>query len=399
MDGLALALGGGGSKGAFQIGAWQAFRELGLTFDAIAGTSIGSINAALMVCDDYDAAAQMWENLKMEQCLELSENQQVRSTDLLSIKNAEILFRELIKQRSLNTDPLRALLSLYIDEACLRRSKVDYGLMTAQMPSLKAQPFWIAEIAEGQLVDYIMASAGLPGLKKVTIEGQRFIDGGFAENVPISMLRDRGFRRIVAIDLSEHAVIRSPLLDNIELTYIHDRQDLGATLDTTPEIISRNRRLGYLDALKAFGRLLGDFYAFAPEDYRELMHRFGAVNVRGLEQAAIAYDIDRLPIYSAGSFVSLIREKRREFELDYARRRQAMQVDHKIRAIMGGRLKVLDMMPPMRLAFLMEMTAKARQGGRLQKIPMHLFSSIDLAAQALQTLDSQNELESGHAQT
>ena len=346
MDGLALALGGGGSKGAFQIGAWQAFRELGLTFDAIAGTSIGSINAALMACDDFDGAARMWENLKMEQCLELSENQQVRSTELLSIKNAEILFRELIKQRSLNTDPLRALLGQYIDETGLRRSKVDYGLMTAQLPSLKAQPFWIGEIAEGQLVDYIMASAGLPGLKKVTIEGQRFIDGGFAENVPISMLRDRGFRRIVAIDLSEHAVMRSPLLDNIELTYIHDRQDLGATLDTTPAIISRNRRLGYLDTLKAFGRLQGDFYAFEPEDHRELTHRFGAVNVRGLEQAAIAYDIDRLPVYSAESFVSLIREKRREFELDYARLRQAMQVDHKIRAIMGGRLKVLDMMPP-----------------------------------------------------
>lgn len=51
-----LALGGGGSKGAFEMEAWQAVRELGLEFDLIAGTSIESINAAFMVSDDYEVA-------------------------------------------------------------------------------------------------------------------------------------------------------------------------------------------------------------------------------------------------------------------------------------------------------------------------------------------------------
>jgi NTE family protein len=60
-DRIGLALGGGGSKGAYQLGAWQAFREEGLRFSAIAGTSIGSVNGAFMAIDDYDGACEMWE--------------------------------------------------------------------------------------------------------------------------------------------------------------------------------------------------------------------------------------------------------------------------------------------------------------------------------------------------
>ncbi|HAL74842.1 MAG TPA: hypothetical protein DCM45_07135, partial [Clostridiales bacterium] len=228
---------------------------------------------------------------------------------------------------------------------------------------------------------------GLPGLKKVKIDGQRFADGGLAENVPLTMLRDRGYRRIVAIDLGEHVVLKSPLLDNLQLTYIHDRQDLGAMLDISPEVLQHNRRLGYLDTMKTFGRLQGDFYTFDLSEHHRLVQRFGAENLRGLEQAAEAYGIDRLPIYTADTFIDLIRERRQSFEEDYQHLREALQVDHKIRSIMSGRLKMLDMIPPMRLAFLMEMTAKARNSGRLQRLPMHLLGQFDLAVQALQALD------------
>ena len=44
----AIALAGGGTKGAYQVGAWKAMRELGIPFDIVTGTSIGSVTAALM---------------------------------------------------------------------------------------------------------------------------------------------------------------------------------------------------------------------------------------------------------------------------------------------------------------------------------------------------------------
>ena len=54
MNSYGLVLAGGGAKGAYQIGAWKALKEMGITFNAIAGTSIGSINGALIAADDYD---------------------------------------------------------------------------------------------------------------------------------------------------------------------------------------------------------------------------------------------------------------------------------------------------------------------------------------------------------
>lgn len=53
----AIALAGGGTKGAYQVGAWKAMRELGIPFDIVTGTSIGSVTAALMVQGDFDRAA------------------------------------------------------------------------------------------------------------------------------------------------------------------------------------------------------------------------------------------------------------------------------------------------------------------------------------------------------
>lgn len=36
-----LVLGGGGSRGAYEIGVWQALRELGIGIDVVTGTSVG----------------------------------------------------------------------------------------------------------------------------------------------------------------------------------------------------------------------------------------------------------------------------------------------------------------------------------------------------------------------
>ena len=56
-----LVLAGGGAKGAYQIGAWKALVDMGITFDAIAGTSIGSINGALIAAGDFEKAHEISE--------------------------------------------------------------------------------------------------------------------------------------------------------------------------------------------------------------------------------------------------------------------------------------------------------------------------------------------------
>ena len=65
----AIALAGGGTKGAYQVGAWKAMRELGIPFDIVTGTSIGSVTAALMVQDDFDRAWELWTHITEEQIM------------------------------------------------------------------------------------------------------------------------------------------------------------------------------------------------------------------------------------------------------------------------------------------------------------------------------------------
>lgn len=61
----ALLLGGGGAKGAFQIGAWQALAEAGMLTDirAAAGCSVGALNAVLFALGDWTFARTMWEQI------------------------------------------------------------------------------------------------------------------------------------------------------------------------------------------------------------------------------------------------------------------------------------------------------------------------------------------------
>ncbi len=389
-QGLGLALGGGGSKGAFEIGAWKAFRELGLRFDMVAGTSIGAINGGFVAMDAFEAAEEMWDNLRLDQCLAFDAPYPLKSSDLLNLKNMRTLAREMVTRHRLNTQPLRELIARYLPEDRIRKGPIRYGLMTVLMRSLTPQPRWIEEIPEHRLLDYIMASAGLPGLAPVEIEGRRFLDGGFAEVLPLSMLRAQGCRRIVAVELSPKAQLRGPVIDNLQLTLVHDPEDLGGMFDLRPATLARNRRLGYLDAMKAFGRLQGERYTFDNAAYRALLARFGHEHLAGLEQAAAAYDMDRLPIHTAETFLDTLQACRQEAQAAYEAKREALKIEEKTEAVWSGRLPSLKMLPPMRLSFLLELTAKARTAGNRFHIPTQLFRNLELAADALRALDEED---------
>ena len=55
----ALVFSGGGSRGSYEIGVWQALEEAGLRFHMCFGTSIGAINAALFLQGDRALAARL----------------------------------------------------------------------------------------------------------------------------------------------------------------------------------------------------------------------------------------------------------------------------------------------------------------------------------------------------
>ena len=162
----AIALAGGGTKGAYQVGAWKAMRELGIPFDIVTGTSIGSVTAALMVQGDFDRAWELWTHITEEQImLERADATPHEKRELAALaEHPEQLIARVkdwadLNRRTADITPYRALVHQYLDEARFFASPVDFGLMTARFPSFQPVEVCKRDIAPGYLPQWILASS------------------------------------------------------------------------------------------------------------------------------------------------------------------------------------------------------------------------------------------------
>ena len=69
----ALVLAGGGARGSYQVGVWRALMELDWHPQIITGTSVGSLNGAMFVLDQYETARDMWLAIRSKDVMELPE--------------------------------------------------------------------------------------------------------------------------------------------------------------------------------------------------------------------------------------------------------------------------------------------------------------------------------------
>ena len=123
MNSYGLVLAGGGAKGAYQIGAWKALKEMGINFSAIVGTSIGSINGALIAADDYEKAREMWLNISIDKGLRINE-ELPDPENLFSKKNWSVLFKEFLKNGGFDASPAAEYIRTYVDEDKVRKKKI-----------------------------------------------------------------------------------------------------------------------------------------------------------------------------------------------------------------------------------------------------------------------------------
>ena len=135
----ALVLAGGGARGAYEAGVWQALTELGVEFDMVCGTSVGAINAAMVVQGDVDKLNTLWKEIRTDQVFDVAED-----ANMLSFAT------EFIKKGGASTDKLKALIDKYLDEEAVRNSPIEMGLMTTEFPTLKPRPLWVRDIPKGR---------------------------------------------------------------------------------------------------------------------------------------------------------------------------------------------------------------------------------------------------------
>ncbi len=244
---IGLVLAGGGARGAYQIGVWQALRDAHVPIEAVAGVSIGAINGALICLDAFDVAWEQWHQVRPQDLFKLPEALPFPD-NIFDHRNLRLLTRLAIQERGLDTTPLRHLLQKYLDEEKIRRSPVHYGLLTYNLSERRPLPLFIEAIPQGQLIDYIMASACLPIFQAVHIDGQRYIDGAMYNIKPTTMLLAAGCRHIVEVEIGGFGVVRRYNHNLADVITIKPGHSLGGTLEIKANQVDTNIELGYHDA-------------------------------------------------------------------------------------------------------------------------------------------------------
>lgn len=261
-----LVLEGGGAKGAFQCGAIKALYDNGYTFDGVAGTSIGAINAAILAQDgNYQTLYDMWMNVSAN---DISDFDNLEVTKLLSkefSKKSTIYWAkklvEVVRHGGICSQKTNDFLKKYIDEEKVRNSSMDLAVVTYCISDRQPLEIFKKDIPEGYLVDYIFASAHFPAFKiKRYFDGKIYIDGGVYNNMPANVLIENGYDDIIAIRTMSkmpHVKVDS---SEINIKYICPSENLGRMANVHRNSINNNIKLGYYDALKLIKNLKGYKY-------------------------------------------------------------------------------------------------------------------------------------------
>lgn len=259
MKGYGLVLGGGGAKGSYEIGVWKALRELKIPIIAVAGTSVGALNGALIVQDDYEKAFELWTNISINTVIKM--NEEISDIDgRYGVEGITKIIKEAIYSGGLDVTPLKQLIRDNIDEEKIRKSHIEFGFVTFSLTDLKPIAIFKENVPKGKMADYLLASASLPVFKPLEIDGVRFLDGALYDNLPISLMIDKSIRNIISVDVSGLGFVRKYKDDNLNITQIKNSESLGYDLIFDSELSKRNIEIGYYDTMRTFKRYEGKNY-------------------------------------------------------------------------------------------------------------------------------------------
>jgi NTE family protein len=224
---IGIAFAGGGARGGAHVGVLKVLEELRVPVDYVAGTSIGSIIAALyasgmapeemekvLSTTDWDAALQDDQPRKDQPY------RQKEDDDLYLIK-AELGFHRG---------------SLVLPGGLVAGQKLNYLLRRLTLPASNVTNFDRLRIpfrcvatdivtgskvvlSKGDLARAVRASMAIPGFfSPVEWEGKLLTDGGTADNMPVDVVREMGADVVIAIDISTPLKKREEISSFLSIT-------------------------------------------------------------------------------------------------------------------------------------------------------------------------------------
>jgi NTE family protein len=182
----ALVLGGGGTRGAAQVGMLQVLAESGFVPDLILGTSVGAVNGAAFAgnptVEGVAHLTRIWQGIS--------------GVDVYPQRRVRGPWQFLQQRESVHSNT--GLLKIIEDGIAYDRledAAVPFEVVATSLNDGSEQ--WLST---GPAVQAVLASAAIPAIfPPVEIGDERLIDGGVVNNVPLLRALDAGATRIVVL--------------------------------------------------------------------------------------------------------------------------------------------------------------------------------------------------------
>jgi len=212
---IGFVLGGGASFGAVQVGMLQALAEVGLRPDLVVGTSVGSVNGALLAEDPSGAAnrlSHLWLQITREDVFP------GRPVDRMRTWHQHRTYL-------VPSDRLDALLARLLSAERFEQLALPFAATAMELLSGR-----VVHIESGSIRPAVRASSAIPGFyPPVRIDGRDLVDGGVVSNIPVDHALRMGARSVVVLDCGVFGLRMEP------------PRSLGETLAQVAAIIMRQQ--------------------------------------------------------------------------------------------------------------------------------------------------------------
>jgi NTE family protein len=194
---LAFVFGGGGARGALQVGAVRALVEAGYSPDLLVGSSVGAVNAAFLAIngvslESIDRLAEAWQS--------------AIAADLLPANFLWLTVRALFRRPA--THPTHRMRDFFIRHGCppeVRfRDLKGPRLVLVAADLNTGRPILFGTDLQETVLEGILASTALPPwVAPLPKADQLLIDGGVVSTLPVEPAILQGATEIIALDLAE----------------------------------------------------------------------------------------------------------------------------------------------------------------------------------------------------
>ena len=193
----AFVLGGGGARGALQVGALRALLEAGLRPDLLVGTSVGAVNATYLAVRGFTPESlaglrEAWHD--------------AAAADLLPSHYLWLTVRTLFNRTG--TEMEHHVRDFFVDHGLdpdLRFGQLEGPRLILVATDLKAGCVALyGSDPDQRVLEGLLASTTLPPwMRPLALDDRLLMDGGVVSNLPIEPATAQGATDIVALDLAD----------------------------------------------------------------------------------------------------------------------------------------------------------------------------------------------------